>query len=91
MRTISPAKLRRRSTPKALLGKLPTATKITTGDLFIRATNRAHFGSAHNKGAMVGHGRKVELPQREFLYISDALLAQCKVIFVEHVLRGWKR
>ena len=90
-RTISPVKQLRRSTPKALLGRLPRAIRVTNGPLWVRATSFANFGYAHNRGAMVGHGRKVRLPQREFLWLSDALLDTCRDVMATYLVGGWKK
>lgn len=90
MNMIAPKKFRRRSTPAALLGRLPRAIKITAGNLFVRAESRAvRFGGSHNKGAMVGRHRRVKLPRREFLWLSDVLLKDASAIMTKYILKGW--
>lgn len=78
MRTIAlaPAKKIARSVPRKLLGRLPRALKITSGSMSVKAASRAtDFGGAHNQGAMVGRKRRVKLPRREFIWLSDHLIA----------------
>lgn len=91
MRTISPRPSKRRSSPKALLGRLPRAMIVTLGDLFIRATSRASWSGSHNKGDKVGHGRKVELPRRTFMYLSNTILRIATEVIAGHLVKDWKR
>jgi len=83
---------RKRSAPKRLLGRLPGAILVVAADLFVRATSRAGaMGAAHQYGARVGHGRRVKLRARRFLWLSDELIGTVRDILIAHVVKGWKR
>lgn len=68
----------RRSTPKAILGRLPKAVVVTSTPLSVKARSRASFGGSHNQGDRVGRRRRVNLPRRQFLWLSDALIEQAR-------------
>jgi hypothetical protein len=87
LRTISLRK-RRGGSPKSLLGRLPRALRITVGPLFIRATSRAGWGGSHNQGDRVGHRRRVKLPRRTFVWLSDALLSKASETLAEYIVKG---
>jgi phage gpG-like protein len=89
LRLISPVKTQRRSTPAAILGRLPRALRIDSGELWVRATSRATFGGSHNEGAMVGRRRSVKLPRREFVWVSDEFIAKCEFVFLSHLVQDW--
>lgn len=89
MKAVLLRKPTKRSTPKRILGRLPSAVVYTVGELFIRATSRAKFGGAHQKGATVGRGSRV--PQRMFLWLSDGLRAKARELLAEHVMKGWDK
>ena len=83
---------RRRSTPQRLLGRLPGALLVVAGNLFIRATSRAGaLGGAQQHGGMVGHGRRVKLRARPFLWLSGQLLATVRDLLGNYVVKGWRR
>lgn len=82
---------RRRSVPKRLLGRLPGALLVVAGDLFVRATSRADWSGVHQRGGQAGHGRRVRIPVRTFLWLSDQLLATVRDILGNYVVKGWKR
>lgn len=77
-----------RKTPVKLLGRLPTAIRLSNTDLSTKATSWAKFGAAHNRGALVGHHRSVKLPRREFLWMSDTFIQHCTVIISHFVMTG---
>lgn len=81
---------RRRATPAKVLGRLPLATIYTVSPLFARATSRSLYpGGANQHGGRVGRRRRVRLPARPFLWLSDALLDASKRIIAEHIVAGW--
>jgi phage gpG-like protein len=82
---------RRRATPKRLLGRLPGAIAVTVGALYVRAVSRASWSGVHQHGGEAGHGRKVRIPQRVFLWLSDGLLARARDVLGAYVVKGWKR
>lgn len=89
MKVIALKKPTKRATPRRILGRLPGAVMYKVGELFIRATSRAKFGGAHQKGATVGRGSK--LPARMFLWISDGLLSTARDVLGNYVVKGWKK
>lgn len=89
MRTIAPKKFRRRSVPKRILGRLPAARAITSGDLYVRATWRAAWALAHHLGARVGGG--VRLPARPFAWLSNQIKDKAREVLARHVMKGWSR
>lgn len=89
MRTISLAKFKRRSTPKKILGRLPSAIQIIVGDLFVRGVYRVPWSGAHATGTRVGRG--VRLPKRVMNWLGDKLVDTARQILVEHVLKDWER
>jgi hypothetical protein len=66
---------RRRSTPKQLLGRLPSAILLKVGELYIRATSRAAWSGVHQGGGNAERGRRVRIPARPFLWLSDGACA----------------
>lgn len=90
MKTIAPKTFRRRSTPRAVLGRLPMIFRMVTTNLSISMVSRAPWSGAHMRGAKVGHGRKVTLPKRVYYYPSDSFLSTAKRTIAEHIVKGWK-
>jgi phage gpG-like protein len=82
---------RRRSTPKQLLGRLPAAILVKVGELYIRATSRAAWAGIHQYGGNAGRGRRVRIPARPFLWLSDGLLRTARDVLGNYVVKGWKR
>jgi phage gpG-like protein len=82
---------RRRSTPKQLLGRLPAAILVKVGELYIRATSRAAWSGIHQYGGNAGRGRRVRIPARPFLWLSDGLLRTARDVLGTYVVKGWKR
>jgi phage gpG-like protein len=89
MQSIAPKKLRHRSTPKRLLGRLPAAVIYATGELFVRATSRVAWSGVHQEGGSVGRGSKI--PARPFLWLSEVILDKAKQTLAAFVVKGWKR
>ena len=82
---------RRRSTPKQLLGRLPAAILVKVGELYIRATSRAAWAGIHQYGGRAGRNRRVWIPARPFLWLSDGLLRTASDVLGNYVVKGWKR
>jgi phage gpG-like protein len=82
---------RRRSTPKQVLGRLPAAILVKVGELYIRATSRAAWAGIHQYGGNAGRGRRVRIPARPFLWLSDGLLRTARDVLGNYVVKGWKR
>jgi phage gpG-like protein len=89
MQTIAPKKLRRRSTPNRLLGRLPAAVIYKSGELFVRATSRVAWSGVHQEGGSVGRGSRI--PARPFLWLSDAIIDKAKETLAAFVVKGWTR
>jgi hypothetical protein len=84
-------KARKRSLPARILGRLPNAIQVVVGELYVRASSRATFGGAQQHGDRVGHGHRVLLPSRPFLWLSDALLNTAADVLGSYVVKGWQR
>ena len=82
---------RRRSTPKQLLGRLPAAILVKVGELYIRASSRADWAGIHQYGGQAGRNRRVRIPARPFLWLSDALLRTARDVLGNYVVKGWTR
>jgi len=82
---------RRHSTPKHLLGRLPAAILVTVGELYVRATSRAAWSGVHQYGGNAGRGRRVRIPARPFLWLSEGLLRTARDVLGSYVLKGWNR
>lgn len=82
---------RRRSTPKQVLGRLPAAILVKVGELYIRATSRVAWAGIHQHGGNAGRGRRVRIPSRPFLWLSDGLLQTARDVLGNYVVKGWKR
>jgi phage gpG-like protein len=82
---------RRRSTPKQILGRLPAAILVKVGELYIRATSRAAWAGIHQYGGNAGRGRRVRIPARPFLWLSDGLLRTARDVLGNYVVKGWTR
>lgn len=83
-------KMKRRSFPRATLGRLPRAIRTSFGRLSVTVESRAkRIGNAHQGGAMVGRGRRVRLPSRVFLWLSDDALEKTSQTIAFHVVRSW--
>lgn len=93
LRTIAPAprQIRRRRSPRNLLGRLPNTLRVTSGPLFVRASPRVPWAIAHLRGGRVGRRRRVRLVARNFLWLSDALLENARSTIAGFVVKGWKR
>lgn len=91
LRTIAPKRIKPRSTPKRLLGRLPAALLVVAGDLFIRATSRVPWSYVHWRGGKAGRGRRVTIPRRDFLWLSGQLLGKARDVLGQYVVKGWKR
>jgi len=91
MRTIAPRRFAPRSTPKQLLGRLPAAMVVVVGELFVRATSRVPWAGIHQEGGSAGHGRRVRIPKRLFLWLSDKFLEETRAVLAAHIVKGWKR
>lgn len=81
----------RRSTAKKLLGRLPGAIQVVAGQLYVRATSRASWGGVHQFGGHAGHGRRVRIPARQFLWLSEKLLRTATEVLGTYVVKGWRR
>jgi hypothetical protein len=81
---------RRRTTPSAILGRLPKLTRFERGPLWVRATSRLTWiGGANQHGARVGRRRRVVLPARPYLWLSKEVLNETRRILSTHIVRGW--
>jgi phage gpG-like protein len=90
MRTVMIKKPRRRgAASRRVLGRLPGAFKIVIGKLYVRAVHRVKWAGVHLTGGTVGRG--VQLPQREFFWISDKLLATATEKLGSYVAKGMKK
>jgi phage gpG-like protein len=88
-KTIAIATTKRRSTPARILGRLPGAIKLVTGELFVRAVSRVPWSGVHQFGGRAGRG--VRIPARPFLWLSDGLLELARTTLADFVVKGWKR
>lgn len=89
MRTIAIGKSARRSSPRAILGRIPKAVLYTVGALFIRGRSRVAWSAAHQRGLRVGRG--VTLPARPFLWLSETIVNTARDVIGAFVVKGWKR
>lgn len=66
---------RRRSWPKKLLGRFPTALQsIASARSLIVKSRVKRFSMIHQEGGRAGHGARI--PRRQYLWISDWLRQQ---------------
>lgn len=74
---------RRRGRARRLLGRLPSAIRLSVTGATIRAESKARraLASAHQYGARVGKGAVV--PRRQYLWISDELLRIAEQALIE--------
>lgn len=73
---------KRRSWPKRLLGRFPTAVKsIASGKSLVVESRVKRFSMIHQRGGVAGHGARI--PSRQYLWISDWLLRQAEKAFVK--------
>ena len=89
MKTIAPRKLKHRSIPKRVLGRLPAAVVYTTGEIFVRASSRVPWSGVHQKGGTAGRGSHI--PQRTFLWLSAKVIETAREVLAAYVVKGWKR
>lgn len=69
---------------RRILGRLPSAVKVTGRNGVVTVASRASWSLAHQEGGRVGRG--AVLPARPFLWISEAMLAAAAQISTAHVL-----
>lgn len=90
LKTIAIGKGRRRTTPKRILGRLPSAVVTTIRELSIKVTSRvAAFSNVQQRGGRVG--KRARIPARPFLWMSTAFLYYAKGVFAQHLVKGWQR
>lgn len=82
---------KRRSFPKKILGRIPTQQKLDVGPLFIRATARAKWSSAHNEGANVGRKHRSKLPKRQWQYMSTRFTGLARLRIERQLVASWGR
>lgn len=74
-----------RSWPTKLMGRFPTALKLTPSVRSLVVLSRVkRFSYVHQNGGRVGHGAR--LPRRQFLWFSSFLLAQARKAFEQKML-----
>lgn len=79
-----------RSWPTRLLGRFPTAVKATaSGRSLIVESRVKRFSMIHNAGGRAGHGARI--PSRQYLWISEWLLAQAQKAFVRAMQKAASR
>lgn len=73
-----------------LLGKLPTALKLTIEPRRLQVISRVPWSGTHQDG----HGRvgrAPSLPRRQFLWISPKLLGEVRDIILSHAAHAWDK
>lgn len=86
---LHPRTLKRQSSSKRILGRLPNAVLVTAGDLFVKVSSRVDWSGAHQDGGRVG--KNASLPQRTFLWLSDRIVEIATAKLIEHVMSGWDK
>ena len=92
------AAIRRRRSPKMLQDTgtlrnslLPASRNTYGGTRFIPngivLFTKLVYAAIHNFGGMAGRGRKVKIPQREFMWLSRDSKEAMKQTFKDHVMR----
>lgn len=73
---------KRRSWPKKLLGRFPTAIKhIVSKRSLIVQSRVKRFSMIHQEGGVAGHGARI--PSRQYMWISSFLGEQVRKAFVK--------
>lgn len=83
-RKLQPGRKRKRGRARRLLGRLPTAIRVSVTGATVRAESKARpaMAAAHQDGpTRVGRGAIV--PQRQYLWISDELLRAAEQALIE--------
>ncbi len=71
-----------------LTSKLLKGAKIKARQQEIRITSKVPWSGAHQEGARVGRG--ANLPEREFMWISDPLFLQAQRKFAKHLASAFE-
>ncbi len=71
-----------------LTSKLLKGAKIKPRQREIRITSKVKWSGAHQEGARVGRG--ANLPEREFMWISDPLFLQAQRLFAKHLASAFE-
>jgi hypothetical protein len=72
---------------RRLLGRLPSAIKVTSTSTSVSAVCPVSWSGAHQDGAVVGHG--VTLPARRFVWVSDGLHTTAANLLRDAVAGEW--
>ncbi len=80
---------KRRSRPRKMLGKLPTALQTISDRRRVAMKSRVAWSDVHTTGGTVGHGAK--LPPRPFLWASDKVLGSIAGLITKHLAKLWGR
>jgi phage gpG-like protein len=84
---LHPKKFKTRPIPKRILGRLPGALLLEAGDLFVKAVSRVPWSGVHQDGGNAG--KRAKIPERTFLWLSDAIVAKAREVLLKHVLADW--
>lgn len=79
----------RRGNRRKLLGRLPTAIRITSGSDFVRAVSIVRWGNVHNRGGRAGNGATI--PRRQFMWVSRRLVREVRDLLRASVIAAWRR
>lgn len=72
---------------KRLLGRLPTAVKVTSTSTSVSAVSSVPWSSVHQEGGIVGRGARI--PARPFLWASESLKTRAAEILRDAVKGEW--
>lgn len=74
---------------RRVLGRLPGAIKVTVHPDAVTITSRVAWSGAHQDGDRVGHG--AQLPERPFLWWSEAFLEDAEEAALRYITKAWGR
>lgn len=78
----------RKRSRRRLLGRLPTAIKVSHGADFVRAESIVRWAPAHAKGDRVG--KNARLPARRWMWMSRELLRKARRAIRKALFDAWR-
>lgn len=80
---------KRKSRPRRMLGKLPTALTMKSDRRRVAMVSRVPWSKVHQDGGTAGRGARI--PARPFLWASKTVIDVVGGIIVKHIRNVWNR
>lgn len=74
---------------RRVLGRLPGAIKVQVHQDAVEITSRVDWSNIHQEGGQAGNG--AIMPERPFLWWSEAFLQDAEEAAVLYITQGWSR